>query len=426
MRQLSRVACVCGVVCALHRSRPGPAPGLSLFHHSRTLTTDSFFASTALLKAPATPTAAAAAAQYQCGECAKTFRLLNALNHHIMTKHAGQAKALVMKEGKLEEVSVASAPSTTAAAQAPPAAAAAGTAAGRPTPASFPSLFPGAPMGGPTGAPAPSSGATAAAGATVEVRSQPTPSPSSSSPPAAEASTAAEAAAEEGAVADRRVFVCAVCQKTFRLEAALQHHYLAKHNMEMPTAAGAASSPSAAGHPDVGSSGSLAAAGAHAGDGGATVVEVGERSAAAASLLHYARQQEASLPQAPQYHLDVAPNAPEEGDVAAHWRCVNQCVLMGTVQDVQEGYVFEDHVLQFTVVTSFEGPSPGDPDKDFHTVRLYEEDYWRALRPKLREGGSCLVSGRLRMVPQYETALKKYFHFPVLQVYPGSGTVVIM
>nr|4DNI_A Chain A, Fusion protein of RNA-editing complex proteins MP42 and MP18 [Trypanosoma brucei brucei TREU927] len=130
------------------------------------------------------------------------------------------------------------------------------------------------------------------------------------------------------------------------------------------------------------------------------------------------------LPQAPQYHLDVAPNAPEEGEVAAHWRCVNHCVMLGVVQNIQEGFVFEDKVLQFTLITDFEGPSPGDPDKDFHTVRVFDSDYSSRVKEQLRDGEWFLVTGRLRMVPQYDGSMRKYYHYPVIQVHPGCGSVL--
>ncbi|RNF13727.1 putative RNA-editing complex protein, partial [Trypanosoma conorhini] len=115
---------------------------------------------------------------------------------------------------------------------------------------------------------------------------------------------------------------------------------------------------------------------------------------------------------------------PEEGDVAAHWRCVNHCVVLGPVQNIQEGYVFEEKVVQFTLITDFEGPSPGDPDKDFHTVRVFDSSFCEQLKKELKEGERFLVTGRLRMIPQYDGAMKKYYHYPVIQVHPGCGSVV--
>lgn len=344
---------------------------------------------------------ARAAPPFQCGACGKSFRLLNALHHHILTKHAGEAKALRNVDGTLEEVSTATAPtaagtadrSAAAVGQATPAAPIAPAAA-----AGFPGLF-SSPIGGVPFGGAPSSPRPAAAATASEEPADATPSFTADA-----SSPAADTVQEEDP--DKRQYVCTICQKTFRLEAALQHHYQAKHNMDMPSGGDASSSTA---------------------DAAASTSPTAAAEDATTSPLHaaaYIRQQEAALPQAPQYHVDVAPNAPEEGDVAAHWRCVNNCVLMGVVRDLQEGYVFEDHVLQFTVVTDFEGPSPGDPDKDFHTVRVYDEGYWRPLRDSLREGQHCLVSGRLRMVPQYDTAMKKYYHFPVMQVYPGTGNLL--
>lgn len=340
----------------------------------------SLFRSSPLLLLPST-----GSALYQCGDCSKTFRLLNALNHHIMTKHGGKAKALHrMPDGKLEPVDAATATSSSKPA----------SSVGTPKPAApmtgFPSM---APFGGLTGT---SFGASASHVAPT----------ASASAEAAEPGEGSEADGEKQAA-----FVCTICQKTFRLEAALQHHYQAKHNMAAPASATAASS----------------AGGEGASDGGTAVP--GATSPAAsedatkgpATASEYVRQQEAELPTAPQYHLDVAPNAPDEADVAAHWRCNNFSVLMGIVQDIKTGYVFEDHVLQFTVATQFEAPSPGDPDKDFHLVRVYEESFWRPLKEELKDGDVVLVNGRLRMVPQYDAVLRKYYHHPVVQVFPGTG-----
>lgn len=339
-------------------------------------------------------------AQYQCGECGKNFRLLNALNHHIMTKHGGKAKALVSKDGELEEVAAAS---TAGASPETGGSAASQSVAGAKNPLpSAGSLFPGM-FAAPFGAPLDTMRTNAADGSAAAAAA------------AGEGVTAESGAAPVSDDVDKRLFVCTVCQKTFRLEAALQHHYQAKHNMEMPQS-GAGSVGGAGGTSSPVSSSPSA-------DEEAGTARV-DATQAPLNATQYVQQQEGALPQAPEYHLDVAPNAPEEGDVAAHWRCVNTCVLLGSVTDVQEGYVFEDHVLQFTLVTAFEGPAPGDPDKDFHTVRVYDERYWGPIRDQLREGAQCCVTGRLRMVPQFDTSLKKYYHFPVVQVFPGTGSVL--
>jgi hypothetical protein len=118
-------------------------------------------------------------------------------------------------------------------------------------------------------------------------------------------------------------------------------------------------------------------------------------------------------------------------------------VLLGSVQDVQEGYVFEDPVTQFILVTDFEGAAPGEPDKDFHTVRVHGAANARLVRELLlgpvTEGQAApsngatgalgkrvLVSGRLRVVPQFEARTSKYYHFPVVQVNEGSGFVRVV
>lgn len=362
---------------------------------------------------------------YQCGDCGKSFRLLNALNHHIMTKHAGNAKAMMMKDGKLEPVaassgkgssSSASPATTTAPGMTSSATAASSMAAG------FPGVFSpfgGGAVGGTMG-PVPPAATTAATATSTQNDTALEPG---------ETTGTGSSSSTEDDKSNKSVFVCTICQKTFRLEAALQHHYQAKHNISAPSV-----SPSGSG--TTGAAGGGDAAGK---EGGSTNLGGGLKSGlsssstssvaddatkAPVSMAEYVRQQEAELPSAPQYHLDVAPNAPEEGDVAVHWRCVNFCVLMGSLSDVTEGYVFEDHVLQFTVATHFEGPSPGDPDRDFHLVRVYDENFWRPIKESLREGDTVLVNGRLRMVPQYDSTLRKYYHHPVVQVFPGSGLVV--
>jgi hypothetical protein len=331
---------------------------------------------------------------FQCSVCAKTFRLQNALNHHIATKHGGKAKVLsVGKDGKATELSevpkpaseppkttVSMSPTQTATVQVP-----------------FPGLFSPIPA---AAAPTPK--------ATPEVPEAEDPKPVSGT-------------ADES---DKKLFVCTVCQKTFRLEAALQHHYQAKHNMEMPSAqhnspskqTSTTTATSSVGfNPLGGGGGSFAAAAAAA---------VSTGNSGPAAEMTYTQSKETMLPQAPQYHLDVAPNAPEEGSIAAHWRCVNHTILSGPIKDLQEGYVFEDPVLQFVLITDFDNPIPGDPDKDFHTVRLYGET--AELKKHLREGVKVMVTGRLRLVPQYEATSNKYYHYPVVMVQPGAGSVVPM
>ncbi|CBZ23729.1 putative RNA-editing complex protein [Leishmania mexicana MHOM/GT/2001/U1103] len=383
-------------------------------------------------------------AQYQCGGCGKTFRLVNALNHHIMTRHGNNAKALMKKDGKLVPVETdqlkggvhcGSSSSSTATASSATLAGAAAAASSSPLSGGATSPFP-AHFAAPFGA------AAASMGGVAPSFTPPGTAPGVLQAPAAAGGTTAShgdngngavGAAEE---TEKRMFVCTVCQKTFRLEAALQHHYQAKHNMDMPTSAsspsslgGASTAPgtggasaSTPGEPGANGGGSAGAFGGV--PGGCAEGTAAPANASSLGAAQYVRQQEGALPDAPQYHLDVAPNAPEEGDIAAHWRCVNMCVLMGDVQEVEEGYVFEDHVLQFTVATEFATPAPGDPDMDFHTVRVYGHEFWAPLKADVQCGGRFLVTGRLCMVPQFDTQLKKYYHYPVIQVFPGSGNVV--
>jgi hypothetical protein len=138
----------------------------------------------------------------------------------------------------------------------------------------------------------------------------------------------------------------------------------------------------------------------------------------------YVASAETITPQPPQYQLDAYPNAPDECDIAAHPRCVNNATFIGTVSDIQTGFVFEDAVVQFVIVTDFEGAQQGDPDKDFHTVRVFgSEAYLNGVRAALSEGGRVMVSGRVRMIPQYEALMSKYYHFAVVHVHEGAGSV---
>ncbi|KAH9599983.1 Zinc finger C2H2-type [Trypanosoma melophagium] len=389
----------------MHRitSRISRSVSLSPLHRSWSLYAVQFllpsrnYRTTLLLNAPKPESPA-----YQCGECGKAFRLLNALNHHIMTKHAGHAKAMANRGGKLEEVKPEEAKNKSSSGAETTSTTTGNTQGhvGFPGMAhstfGAPSLF-GAPLGG-VGVAATAAVSGGAATATTTGM-------------ASVNSTSDNTIVNDDA--DKKLFVCTICQKTFRLEAALQHHYQAKHNMEMPTSStsGNNSSQTTQNNTVTGSSGTAF--------GGS-----GDDTTKSSSGMQYIHSQESVLPQAPQYHLDVAPNAPEEGDVAAHWRCVNHCVVMGPVQNIQEGYVFEDKVVQFTLVTDFEGPSPGDPDKDFHTVRVFDITYSDQIKKELKEGERFLVTGRLRMIPQYDAAMKKYYHYPVIQVHPGCGSVV--
>lgn len=345
---------------------------------------------------------------YQCSACGKGFRLQNALLHHIATKHGGQAKVLQVGEGG-KVIGEASTPagkagSEAAAASKPPPTPTAATPVAVPLSASRPESVPVAP-------------ATAAP-------------PTTAAAPAATAPSSTPSAAD-----DKKLYVCTICQKVFRLEAALVHHYQAKHGIEMPQP-GAASA--ATGSSSSTATSSSAAAGAAAAKpseglgGGSWAASVAQSSSSSdggataespSSTTQYVHDEGSALPTAAQYHLDVAPNAPEEADVAAHWRCVNHIVLSGVVSSIQEGYVFQDRVLQFHLATDFDNPSPGDPDKDFHTVRVYDEQHIAGIRQMVQEGQSVLVSGRLRLVPQFETTTNKYYHFPVVMVHPGTGVV---
>lgn len=351
---------------------------------------------------------------FQCSACGKSFRLINALNHHIATRHAGQAKALTLDtEGKVSgeaSTSQSSVPKPAVAATKVPSAAPSTAASTGTVPKSMGfSPFPGMSFGGSVGTAAPAPAAASAA---------PKPSAQPSAAVEGEGESPAEAAASSDAP-EKKLFVCTICQKTFRLEAALQHHYQAKHGMEMP---GSSIAGSTAFTKQTGSFPSSATS--------AFGIKLSSQTSTDENTssfgTQYTRVGEGALPSVTQYHLDVAPNAPEEGDIAAHWRLVNHCMLLGSVSDISDGYVFEDRVLQFVVATEFDNPSPGDPDKDFHTVRVYGEGPVAHWLSNLNDGDRVMIAGRLRLVPQFDTITNKYYHHPVVLVPESGGSVTQM
>lgn len=410
-----------------------PSSYTPLFHH------------TSILRLPIT--SSTSSLPYQCGDCGKSFRLLNALNHHILTKHGGKAQAMKANGGKMEPVEIEKTHNSTTSSGGA-SFSSSGSSSGNVSVAHFASMgsqFPGMPLGVVGGMPvgngigfgiggaSPTTTSAASGQASSGTQSNSSAEPAMAPQDPTPSSGSGGGITSEDDKQNKSTFVCTICQKTFRLEAALQHHYQAKHNMSAPITASSSgsnstgevnSSPSNRSSPESSLAGGASGEGGNlsSGAGGAAITD--DATKAPVTLAEYVRHQENELPAATQYHLDVAPNAPEEGDIAAHWRCVNSCVFMGKISDVSEGYVFEDHVLQFTLATHFDGPSPGDPDKDFHLVRVYDAAYWKLLKNAVKDGDSVLVSGRLRQVPQYDPTLRKYYHHPVVQVYPGVGTAV--
>ena len=370
----------------------GVVPTVSLVYSARQASTDS------------TVPGAVEEKQFQCSACKKSFRLINALKHHIATRHRGAAKALVVgADGKVVEDAPVDAATAHPTSQAQPATPKAQTAAPPPSQSATPTNA--SPSSGPsshtTPTPAPSAAPT-----TTTTAAAPTPD-------------SLPDGASDGDV-DKKLFVCKLCQKAFRLEAALQHHYLAKHNQEAPMPQPAASASSGPAAPSSSAPATSAAT--------PTATAPAEPVASSPSGTQYVHAAESTQPSPPEYRLDVAPNAPSETEIAAHARCVNHILLVGVVQDIQQGFVFDDPVTQFTVSTEFEAPSPGDPDRDFHTVRCFGEYFGKKEGglELLREGQTVCVSGRLRMVPQFEQASNKFYHFPVVHVQEGAGSVHVL
>jgi hypothetical protein len=415
------------------------------------------------------------AASYKCSACGKAFRMPNALTHHITTKHGGDAQSIPLDSaGKpITTIGSTSTSSTTTA-----------TATTTPPAASNQQQTPT------QTSPPQQQQPPSASSSTSSASSIPVPDPTGVSTDSPPASSQQQQISEEEF--SKKSFVCTICQKPFRIEAALLHHYKAKHGIEQ---AGGSEIPAA---PELSSEATTsttqqqqsnlsneAQTSTNPNEQTVSVNDVSQtmintqqqqqqqQQASSASSaqyqIHNQQQQQqqqiqhattasetVTAPLPPQYHLDVAPNAPEEREIAVHHACVNNITLLGAAQDAAVGYVFEDRVLQFVVATAFDSPAPGDPDRDFHTVRVYlkggdsckddqtlvDNYFGKDIADQLMMMSSSsssasgsnknlptkkvLVSGRLRMVPQYEPTTGRYYHFPVVQVQQGSGYVKLV
>ena len=313
---------------------------------------------------------------FQCSECKKTFRLAAALNHHIKTKHGGNAQAITVgPDGKpIADEAPAATPAATSSTGSAAAAAA-----------------------GPAGAPEAPKGT----GKTVVTDATDKPAPPVEEDP------------------NKKGFECTICGKAFRLKAALEHHYQAKHNMKMPGTEGDSTAAVSE------SGGTMTTTDATT----TTTSATGATTTVTDSLpagFQYVQAGQPIDPQPPQYHLEVAPNAPEESEIAAHAHCVNQITLVGVVADVSHGYVFEDPAIQFTIATDFDNPPAGEPNKDFHTIRILGDETCSRVKEFIKDGNTVLVNGRLRMVPQFEPLTNKYYHFPVVHLHDGACHVALL
>eukprot|EP00796_Vickermania_ingenoplastis_P004959 gene4959-3557_t len=109
---------------------------------------------------------------------------------------------------------------------------------------------------------------------------------------------------------------------------------------------------------------------------------------------------------------------------------INSVSLVGVAHDIQSGFVFEESVLQFTVTTTALQTSgtPGEcaVEKDHHVVRCFGELFAQEVQQKIKEGNVVCVSGRLRLNPQLEPSVNKYYYFPYIQVQPPHGQVAVV
>lgn len=134
--------------------------------------------------------------------------------------------------------------------------------------------------------------------------------------------------------------------------------------------------------------------------------------------------------------------------VASQSSSINSVSLVGVAHDIQLGFVFEESVLQFTLTTtslqtntlvpSLPGSSAANPslgagateecvvEKDHHVVRCFGEVFSQEVQQKIKEGSVVCVSGRLRLNPQLEPSVNKYYYFPYIQVQPPYGQVAIV
>jgi hypothetical protein len=111
-------------------------------------------------------------------------------------------------------------------------------------------------------------------------------------------------------------------------------------------------------------------------------------------------------------------------------RTVNNVTLVGVVHDIQNGFVFENAVTQFTLTTtSLDTTSAAQEclvEKDHHTIRCFGEAFSAEVKGKIKEGNVICINGKLRLNPQLESSCNKYFYFPYVHVEPPFGSLSIV
>lgn len=136
--------------------------------------------------------------------------------------------------------------------------------------------------------------------------------------------------------------------------------------------------------------------------------------------------------------------------VPSHTSSINSVSLVGVAHDIQLGFVFEESVLQFTLTTTslqtnaVVPPLPGGGtarpshhggvggteecvvEKDHHVIRCFGELFSQEVHQKIKEGSVVCINGRLRLNPQLEPSVNKYYYFPYIQVQPPYGQVAVI
>lgn len=138
----------------------------------------------------------------------------------------------------------------------------------------------------------------------------------------------------------------------------------------------------------------------------------------------------------------ISPTPPPQG-ASAKTASINSVSLVGVAHNIESGFVFEEAVLQFTLTTtalqtnvssaSSEGCASNATsnaecvvERDHHVIRCFGEVFSQEVQNKIKEGSVVCVNGRLRLNPQLEPSVNKYYYFPYIQVQPPHGQVAVV
>ena len=231
----------------------------------------------------------------------------------------------------------------------------------------------------------------------------------------------------DGAKCDTEMrYTCTICQKTFRLESALIHHMSFKHNQVI---APGSVHPTTGTTPAPGPGGNKATqeeTKLHENHDVTKPAGPNDFVSAFSSNSDYAEK----IRDAKKESANKLP--PEEVTIACHSSCINTVVLVGHMVDIQIGFVWEDRVLQFSIICPFPNPPAGESDRDVVVVRYYlgesreGEKVEKDLRKIVKDGKPVCVIGNLRMNPQVEKVNSKYYYYPLVHVSPSSGSIQVL